>query len=262
MNKQSKHENYEILNLIGYGLAKFDIKFVREFGYTKKSTFHNFIVQSGVANTVGTVKNRQDLFDHFFDNGRKGWWQKGNAYIHRKHSIDAFFGSLNASEYADIVKMHLHENYVVKNMVPSKTVSPVRKSQFKQLQQTGYGAEMFFMGNYQNVSFFSNGVLQDARMLGDGYDFQINVDDNFFLAEIKGVREKSGGIRMTKNEYDKAKEYKNRYALIVVSELYDSPKMNPILNPISTIDFTKKYITSKQINYHTKSLKWQEQEHE
>lgn len=25
----NKHENYEILNLIGYGLAKFDMEFVR-----------------------------------------------------------------------------------------------------------------------------------------------------------------------------------------------------------------------------------------
>ena len=28
----TKHENYEILNLIGYGLAKFDMNFVKQFG--------------------------------------------------------------------------------------------------------------------------------------------------------------------------------------------------------------------------------------
>ena len=29
-----------------------------------------------------------DLFDHFFpNNGRKGWWQKGDTYIHRKYLI-------------------------------------------------------------------------------------------------------------------------------------------------------------------------------
>ena len=34
----------EILNLIGYGLAKFDLKFVNEFGFKTKSAFHQYIV--------------------------------------------------------------------------------------------------------------------------------------------------------------------------------------------------------------------------
>lgn len=34
--KGSKHHNYEILNLIGYGLAKFDTAFVKEFGLKTK----------------------------------------------------------------------------------------------------------------------------------------------------------------------------------------------------------------------------------
>jgi hypothetical protein len=79
-----KHKNYEILNLIGYGLAKFDLQFVKEFGFKTKSAFYEYIVSFGIADTVGTVKNRQDLFDPFFDNQRKGWWQKGNAYIPSK----------------------------------------------------------------------------------------------------------------------------------------------------------------------------------
>lgn len=35
----NKHENYEILNLIGYGLAKFDMDFVREFSFKTKQEF-------------------------------------------------------------------------------------------------------------------------------------------------------------------------------------------------------------------------------
>jgi hypothetical protein len=72
MNK-SKHENYELLNLIGYGLAKFDMGFVKEFKFKTKSAFYQHIVELKIAATTGTVKNRQDLFDPFFDNGRKGW---------------------------------------------------------------------------------------------------------------------------------------------------------------------------------------------
>ncbi len=37
-----KHENYELLNLLGYGLAKFDNDFIKEFGCKTKTEFFNF----------------------------------------------------------------------------------------------------------------------------------------------------------------------------------------------------------------------------
>ncbi|MGD1703367.1 hypothetical protein [Dapis sp. BLCC M229] len=70
--KASKHQHYEILNLIGYELAKFDSAFIKEFGFKTKKSFFEYIVSLGIAETVNTVKNRQDLFDYFFDNPRKG----------------------------------------------------------------------------------------------------------------------------------------------------------------------------------------------
>ncbi|MCB4235161.1 hypothetical protein LDL59_08760 [Kaistella anthropi] len=38
-NKGNKHENYEILNLLGYGLAKFDNEFIKQFGFETKNSF-------------------------------------------------------------------------------------------------------------------------------------------------------------------------------------------------------------------------------
>ena len=53
------------------------------------------------------VKNRQDLFDPYFDNGRLGWWQKKEVYEHRKLLIDGLFGTENVVNYANIVKLIL-----------------------------------------------------------------------------------------------------------------------------------------------------------
>lgn len=103
----NKHKNYEILNLIGYGLAKFSEAFIKEFEVNSKTAFYEIYVRNKVAETTGTIKNRQDLFDPFFDNGRKGWWQKGNTYLHRKLFIDSLFGNLNAADYAAMVKLYL-----------------------------------------------------------------------------------------------------------------------------------------------------------
>ena len=56
--KGNKHENYEILNLIGYGLSKFNDDFIKEFGFKTKTAFYEYCVYIGISETVGTVKNR------------------------------------------------------------------------------------------------------------------------------------------------------------------------------------------------------------
>lgn len=259
MNSSNRHKNYEILNLIGYGLAKFDSEFIKCFGFQTKTEFYNYIVQIGIAETTGTVKNRQDLFDPFFDSKRKGWWQKGNAYIHRKILIDNLFGKLDLFSFCNIVKLFIKEKYRVLDLSVEE-VSPVFKSRFKQLQMTGLEAEEYFLNNYKSIESFSNGVIEDARLFGDGYDFQIEVQNSFLLAEIKGLKTNYGSIRMTQNEFTKAKEYSKDYVLIVVSNLNDFPQMNAIFDPIRNLAFTQKIINSRQYNYHSKPILWMKPE--
>jgi hypothetical protein len=185
----NKHENYEILNLIGYGLSKFNNEFIQEFGFSTKTAFYEYFVKNNIAETAGTVKNRMDLFDHFFpNNGRKGWWKKGDAYIHRKLLIDSLFGNENVKGYANIVKLFLKENHKLKEILVD--VKPIVKSRFKKLKETGLEAELYFINNFNSIDIFKNGIIEDARLFGDGYDFQVNSGENSYLAEIKGIRAK------------------------------------------------------------------------
>lgn len=248
--KGSKHQNYEILNLIGYGLSKFNNDFIKEFGLETKTAFYEYCVSIKIAETVGTVKNRMDLFDHFFpNNGRKGWWQKGDAYIHRKYLIDSLFGNENVKGYANIVKLYLKENYEVKELFIEAT--PIVKSRFKKLQETGLEAELYFMNNFNSIETFKNGVLEDARLFGDGYDFQINVNESSYLAEVKGIRESKGRFRMTENEYNKALEYKNDYLITLVLNMNYLPVFLTIENPVNNLKFKKEERISKPIiEYH------------
>ena len=246
----SKHKNYELLNLIGYGLSKFDNNFIKEFGFNTKTNFFNYFVEIGIVETGSVVKNRMDLFDPFFpENGRKGWWQKGEAYIHRKYLIDSLFGTENVKGYADIVKLYLKENFKVQDIAIE--VQPIIKSRFKKLQETGLEAEIYFQNNYNLIDTFKNGTIEDARLYGDGYDFQINVNENSFLAEVKGIRAKKGKFRLTENEYKKAKEYQNDYIVTLVLNLDDLPTFLPIENPLKNLKFEEKIIKSKEIKeYH------------
>jgi hypothetical protein len=248
MNK-NKHKNYEILNLIGYGLSKFN-NFIGEFGFSTKTGFYKFCVENKIAETVGIVKNRMDLFDHFFpENGRRGWWQKGDAYIHRKILIDSLFGNEDVNGYANIVKLYMKESFDIQKI--AYQAKPIAKTRFKKLQETGLESELFFMHNYNSIDIFQNGTLEDARLYGDGYDFQVDVANNSFLAEVKGIREKKGTFRLTENEYQKALEYKNDYIITLILNLNGIPRILTIENPTKNLVFEKRIIQSKAINeYH------------
>ena len=248
--KGNKHKNYEILNLLGYGLSKFDNAFVEEFGFTTKSSFFNYFVEIGIVETGSVIKNRMDLFDPFFPNNeRKGWWQKGDAYIHRKHLIDSLFGNENVKGYSNIVKLYLKENYSIKELLVE--VKPIIKSRFKKLQETGLEAELYFINNFHSIATFNNGVLEDARLYGDGYDFQINVNEKSYLSEVKGIREKKGKFRLTEKEFLMASAYQNDYIITLVLNLNDSPRFINIENPVNQLDFKEITIVSKEIKeYH------------
>ena len=248
-NKGNKHENYEILNLLGYGLAKFGNEFIKQFGFKTKLSFFEYFVEIGIVETGSVVKNRMDLFDPFFENSRKGWWQKGDAYIHRKLLIDSLFGNENVIGYTNIVKLFLKDNFKIKDIFVE--VKPIVKSRFKKLQETGLEAELYFMNNYNSIDIFKDGNIEDARLYGDGYDFQINVNENSFLAEVKGIRAKKGKFRLTENEYFKAKEYQNDYIITLVLNLDDLPTFLTIENPLKNLKFEERIIKSKETKeYH------------
>lgn len=213
------------------------------------------MVDLKVADTIGVVKNRQDLFDPFFDNGRQGWWQKGNAYIHRKHFIDSLFGVYALPDYANTIKLYMANNYSVEfsEFIPA---SPIIKTKFKQLQATGKEAESYFLDNYKSIKSFNDSTIEDARLFGDGYDFQIQFESKFYLVEVKGVHTQSGAFRMTEKEFFKAAEYKDDYGLVIVSNLEKNPKMTVVFNPLLGFQLEKNTSTVNQVSYHSASIKW------
>jgi len=129
--------------------------------------------------------------------------------------------------------------------------SPIIRSRFKQMQKTGREAEYYFLNNYSVIEPFSNATISDARLFGDGYDFQLTLTDKYFLAEIKGLKYASGNIRMTHREYEKAQEYKKDYALVIVKNLVEAPVFLSIFDPIQNMKFEEKRTTTEQILYYS-----------
>lgn len=244
--KSNKHKNYELLNLLGYGLAKFNHQFIKQFDCKSKEQFYQYFVDFGIVETKSVVKNRQDLFDPYFDNGRLGWWQKKQVYEHRKLLIDSLFGSENVVDYANIVKLILKNNYQISNfMIGDSIIEPITQSKFRKMQEKGLEAELYFMGNYQNISIFKQEILKDARLFGDGYDFQISTHANNYLTEVKGIRNNKG------KKYIKACECQHDYVLTLVLNLNEVSRFLVIENPVNQLAFKEVIYQSKPIKeYH------------
>ena len=159
----------------------------------------------------------------FLITSEKAGGKKGIRICTEKTFIDLLFIDYNASQFANVVKLYIKDKLgIVDETLPK--ISPIVKSKFKQLQTTGQEAELYFMHNFQGLDTFKSGVLADARLFGDGYDFQIQIDSRFVLTATKGIRSTYGSVRLTENEYSKAQEYKDDYGLVVVSNLGVLPK--------------------------------------
>jgi len=247
-------DNSQLLKLIAYGLMKFDYDFITEYGYESYREFYAHIVSIGIAKTIDTVKGWRDTFDginrHFNyqlnpQNTRRGYDFR-DYYINYYNQINNLYADFNASDFVLAVKSVINidkQEYKI-------SVPPVFISRYKQLQQTGLQAEVYFINNYLNVEPFYNSKLVDARIFGDGYDFQITTEtNNFYLVEVKGIRKQNGKFRFTSNEYNKACEYANNYFLSIVSNLDDIPTISVIKDPYNILMFDKKVIRSEQVYY-------------
>ena len=247
----------EIMNLIGYGLAKFDTELTSYLGFRSKSDFARFIISKGLASTLRAVFNRQDSFDPYFPNGRKGWHQR-NQREHIKLLIDSLFGTLNSQQFANLVYGLINSNEEDGVIMPSPSITPMDASRFQKMQETGIQAEYYFMNNYQTLSRFADSILDDARLWGNGFDFQLrDTHRNIVnIVEVKGVSSLVGAVRMTEKEYSMAKMYKELFHLVVVADLKGNPNMCCISNPLETLEFTKHCVELKHISYNTTTLKW------
>lgn len=257
MNKPSgvKHEHYEALNLVGYGLAKFEKELIPAMGFATKSDLYRSLIGRGVARTIGTLKNRQDLFNPLVRGGRVGWWQNGDRYLHRKLLLDSLFGSLDAVGYAAMLQNYLSSSYPLANE-KRKPLTPILQSRFRQMQETGREAELFFITAYRQFDVFAGGLLEDARLFGDGYDFQVTLPNEFLLIEVKGVRTNEGGIRLTENEHAKAREYQRSYCLAVVSNLVKVPRVKLLFDPLDSIVLSKQTVSRQETFYTSASIRW------
>lgn len=233
-----KPEN-ELAMVVAFYLSKFGEEGLENLGY--RSYTHAF-AEIGRALYVkpNSVKNWRDEFDPYYDNKRKGWYQR-EIRPSRQRVMLAFD---NLSEGAlravvlDIVKpearlkieTELHSTLQeIKDLETKKRVR--RDVEFTPRGPTGRMAEEFFIARFAAGLTPFQGDLKDRRDDGVGYDFEIVNETDHSLVEIKGLARQTGGITFTDKEWRIANEAQHNYFLGLVIQVVESPRIGFVQNP-------------------------------
>lgn len=233
-----KLEN-ELGMVVAFFLSKFGESGLARLGFR---TYKHAFDEIGRALSVNpnSVKNWRDEFDPYYDNGRKGWYQREIRPTRLK--VIATFDDLSEDALTAVVL----------DIIRSETQPKVESELYSALQEikdtddkkktlknisyvargpTGRMAEEFFVSQFHVGLTPFIGVLRDCRDNGVGYDFEIESQKDRTLVEIKGSAKELAGISFTDKEWKVAKETQDKYFLGLVFDVPASPKISFLQNP-------------------------------
>ena len=235
--------------LLGLYLSKFDLQGLDKLGFKSFAEAFNLMGQSIGAKPT-TIKLYRDEFDPLFPNPRKGWHKRPMREFCKKYYSE--FGELNIEDFSDLVKKIITKNYDLKLLKTISEEGDISGDSFLKRLVTGEAAENYFRNNFQLVSLFNGFDLEDTTMYGCGFDFKLSSpkSEHFYGVEVKGIKEKSGGILLTEKEYKIAEFMQDDYILFIVRNLKEKPFYTCIQNPLnSNLSFKKIERRAIQISY-------------
>lgn len=242
-------ENHTLTLYISYYLSRFNNVGLGKLGYSSwNNAFQDIAIRLKV--NEHSVKNWRDEFDplHGF---RKGWHQRPMSPS-RVRIVKAL-ENLDEKTIRNIVLEILDvDNSSKQNIEELRKVSletdSEREYEFIPRGITGKKAEEYFISNYNSFEEFIPGELIDTRDLGTGYDFRIEGEKTIYI-EVKGLIKEKGGILLTDKEWNTAKDLKNDYFIVLISNLNNVPHVKIIQNPALIFLPKKNISTSIVINW-------------
>ncbi len=225
--------------IVAFYLSKFGGEGLARLGFrTYRQAFDE--VGRSLHVKPNSVKNWRDEFDPYYDNERKGWYQRG-IRPSRQEVMTAFDDLsedalravvVDIIRSADRQKVETQLRTVLKKIQESGKRKKInRKAVYTARGPTGRMAEEFFISRFHAERTPFSGVLKDCRDDGTGFDFEITAQGNRLLVEVKGLAKEFGGITFTDKEWKVANETQNDYFLGLVTQVATSPKIGFVQNP-------------------------------
>lgn len=241
--------------IVAYYFSKFDPISYEKLGYKTYSDGHQTVGRTLDVNP-NTIKNMRDEFDSIHDNARVGWYQR-ELRPSRQLIVDKF-QDMDLAEVHDIVEEILlfgtkQALYTLEDIVEELSgEDDVQKNLVRGFivrGPTGRKAEEYFINFHKNTKKPTPGRLIDTRDLGCGYDFKIQSIDKIAYIEVKGLREKNGGMLFTSKEWDVAREMGKDYYVVFIRNIGDSPIINIIQNPADNLNPKKSIRKTVQVRW-------------
>ena len=251
-----KPEN-ELAMVVAFYLSKFGEEGLEKLGYR---SYRQAFIEIGRSLNVkpNSVKNWRDEFDPYYDNKRKGWYQRGLRPSRQKVMLafDDLSESALRAVILDIIAPEMRPK-IKAELQP--TLGEVREWEEKKKKRenveytprgpTGRMAEEFFVSKFTAGLTPFEGVLKDRRDEGVGFDFEIVTGVDRTLVEIKGIAKHMGGITFTDKEWRVANETQNDYFLGLVVQVFESPKLGFMQNPAQSFTPTYYIHTTVTVNW-------------
>ena len=229
----------EHLILAGLYLSKYDSIGLKRLGFGSFLEAFNVIGYAMRARPA-SIKNYRDEFDPLFPNRRKGWHKRPvRDYClkvlerYRDLDLESFTRLIESFVgYDENVRRHVHEEAEVDES----------ESCFARRLITGLAAEQYFESMQPNLPEFKDYAAENTTRVGCGYDFRLRtkMQKQFLAVEVKGLRERTGGLSLTPKEHDVAARLRERFFLFVVKNFQESPSHEIFRNPLAgRLQFTK-----------------------
>lgn len=243
--------------IVAFYLSKYDVEGVKRLGYSNFSdTFRRLSEILEVKSN--SIKQMREQFDPYHDNTRVGWYQRPLSRSRR--DVMNQYGGLSEAALREIVLEILKttqdgavvdENYTKYISDTEKsTVTNESTSAYTTRGITGQTAEELFLEYYEVGKINGFRVpIRDTRLHGTGYDFEMT-EAPYYVFEVKGLRAEKGSILFTDHEWKIAQNLKDKYFVVLFSNLDDEIKLNILQNPY-------KVLQPKMQNYPVMHISWQ-----
>lgn len=246
--------NNRLALIVSYYLSRGDKTAYKNLGY---STFNEAANDIGRVLNVkpNTIKNMRDEFDPHHDNPRIGW--KRELRGSRLKLLETF-QEVDDETLLEISKEIL-QNKDFKSLGVYTDIQTMFKDRVRNTSKatapfivrgpTGKAAEQFYIDYFKKTSIPVNGTFVDCRDLGCGYDFEIKNIKGSYMIEVKGLSVSEGGILFTNKEWKTALKYKERYYLVLVSNISNKPEVRIIQNPALKFKADKNIYSTIQVSW-------------
>ena len=227
--------------IVGYAMSRLDGVYLEARGLKSwKAAFADAGKLLDVA--PASIKNLRDEFDPVHGNARRGWVDRPMR-PNRQRVMGELCDVSDAALMEMIDRILARDPEAVQEVVTPLSKPAERMHNVAERLRTGRVAEQFFLEHSNAIIKIAPSLILDYRALARGYDFGVRERDGIAI-EVKGLKQKRGGILFTDREWSEANVRRADFWLVVVGNIEANPIARLIPDPVAALKAECKYQTT------------------